>query len=161
LLGEADRFYRLADAGITHLPGSCQPGIRAARLLYAEIGQEVARNGYDSLSRRAFVPARRKAWLAANALVGGTLFPARLADTLQPQGVHLLNAVATLSPTPPAHAAQAPRKRPWWDMEQRMLWLLDLFERLERRDSDERQTREPRRMPAHFASNGQPDAERA
>jgi phytoene synthase len=38
----------------------CRPGIYAARLLYAEIGHEVARNGYDSVSRRAVVPGSRK-----------------------------------------------------------------------------------------------------
>ena len=42
------------------LPLACRPGINAARLLYAEIGHEVARRGFDSVSARAHVWARRK-----------------------------------------------------------------------------------------------------
>ena len=46
LLGEADRLYARADAGIEALPASCRSGIRAARSIYAEIGREVARRGH-------------------------------------------------------------------------------------------------------------------
>ncbi len=45
------------------LPLACRPGINAARLLYAEIGHEVARRGLDSVSARAVVPGARKAAL--------------------------------------------------------------------------------------------------
>ncbi len=80
LLAEAEVLYRRADAGITRLPLDCRMAIRAARLVYAEIGRGVAGAGYDSVTRRAVVPRWRKLWLLARA--AGALFwrPRRLAD---------------------------------------------------------------------------------
>ncbi|MFY9511464.1 MAG: phytoene/squalene synthase family protein, partial [Rubrivivax sp.] len=63
LLDAADTLYTRANAGIALLPFDCRPGIQAARLLYAEIGHEVARRGGDSVERRAVVPPARKALL--------------------------------------------------------------------------------------------------
>ena len=60
LLDAAETLYARAADGIADLPPGCRPGINAARLLYREIGLEVARGGFDSVSRRAVVPARRK-----------------------------------------------------------------------------------------------------
>jgi phytoene synthase len=60
LLEEAERLYTSADAGLLHLPADCRAAIRAARLCYAEIGRQVAAAGYDSVTRRAVVPAWRK-----------------------------------------------------------------------------------------------------
>ena len=60
LLDEADGLYRRADSGIAVLPRRCAPAMYAARLLYAEIGNEVARRGYDSVSQRAVVSPWRK-----------------------------------------------------------------------------------------------------
>jgi phytoene synthase len=50
------------------LPASCRPAIFAARHLYREIGQEVARRGHDSVSTRARVSGIRKIWLVGRAL---------------------------------------------------------------------------------------------
>ncbi|MGH1551381.1 phytoene/squalene synthase family protein [Streptomyces sp. L7] len=47
LLAVADVFYARASAGIADLPWNCRPGIHAARLIYAEIGREVARAEFD------------------------------------------------------------------------------------------------------------------
>jgi phytoene synthase len=69
LLAEADVLYTRADAGIAMLPRDCQAAIRAARLIYADIGRVIARRGFDSVSRRAVVPGRRKLWLLARALL--------------------------------------------------------------------------------------------
>ena len=138
LLHKAEEFYARAELGITHLPGSCQPGIRAARLLYAEIGHVVARNNYDSISQRAIVPVSRKAWLAAKAMMGGLGTAHALEPQIAPQGAHLVHAVLAMPAASIHHAHNAPIKRPWWDMQHRMLWLLDLFERLERREAEER-----------------------
>jgi phytoene synthase len=60
LLAEAEQRYQLADEGIRQLPRSCRPGILAARRLYAEIGNTVVLNGYDSISQRAVVSRWRK-----------------------------------------------------------------------------------------------------
>jgi phytoene synthase len=67
LLGAADRLYERADAGIPMLPADCRWAIRAARQIYAEIGRDVARAGFDSVSRRAHVGAPRKLWLVMRA----------------------------------------------------------------------------------------------
>lgn len=68
VLGVADRCYRRADSGMTLYPYDCRLGVRSARLIYAEIGRVVARNGYDSVSRRAYTSKARKVLLLAKAL---------------------------------------------------------------------------------------------
>ncbi len=60
LLAIADTHYQRAEWGISRLPFSVRPGIFAARFVYAEIGREVERNDYDSISQRAYVNKRRK-----------------------------------------------------------------------------------------------------
>ena len=67
LLQQADLLYARAGAGIAGLPLSCQPGIRAAGLLYAEIGKEVERRGFE-LRVRA-----RRCLRAAQAATPGAL----------------------------------------------------------------------------------------
>jgi phytoene synthase len=69
LLRRADRFYRSGDQGMDALPLRCAIAIRAARLIYAEIGQEIARRGFDVQAGRAVVSKGRKAWLALRAAV--------------------------------------------------------------------------------------------
>jgi phytoene synthase len=68
LLHEAERLYDRAAWGINALPYGVRPSIRAARILYREIGREVARNGFDSVSRRAVVPGAAKRRLMLGAL---------------------------------------------------------------------------------------------
>lgn len=65
LLAQADRLYQRAEAGVAALPFGCRPGIFAARHIYAGIGTAVARNGHDSITRRARTGSARKlGWLA-------------------------------------------------------------------------------------------------
>jgi phytoene synthase len=68
LLRRADDFYASADAALPVLPLRCALGIRAARLIYAEIGRVIARRRFDVRAGRAVVPRRRKVWLAIRAL---------------------------------------------------------------------------------------------
>lgn len=68
LLARAEAHYRAADRGIPLLPRDCRPAICASRRIYAAIGAAIARNGYDSVTRRAFVSLPGKLWLAAGAL---------------------------------------------------------------------------------------------
>lgn len=70
LLMEADQYYARASSGIPLLPSNCRRAILASRLLYAEIGQEVAKNNYDSVSVRAFVSRSRKLALLGCAAFG-------------------------------------------------------------------------------------------
>jgi 15-cis-phytoene synthase len=71
LLAEAAVLYERSKDGIALLPPDCRPAIHAARLIYAEIGAEVARAGHDSVSRRAVVAGNRKLRLLAEALLSG------------------------------------------------------------------------------------------
>jgi len=67
LLALADRFYRSGDRGIWALPWRAGIAVRAARRIYAQIGRELARRGFDPLAGRAVVPGWRKLALAATA----------------------------------------------------------------------------------------------
>jgi phytoene synthase len=64
-LAEADRLYARSDAGVAMLPRDCRMAIRAARLLYSDIGAELRRRGCDSVATRAVVPGGRKLGLLA------------------------------------------------------------------------------------------------
>lgn len=80
LLDKADELYIRADSGISMLPRSCRVAIRAARLIYSDIGTKLEAMGYDSVSRRAVVSKKRKIWLAVHAALE-VLRPARPANT--------------------------------------------------------------------------------
>jgi phytoene synthase len=67
VLGEAQRLYDRAATGVAGLPTGCRPAIHGARLIYAAIGKDVAASHFDSLSRRAYVPGRRKLQLLGQA----------------------------------------------------------------------------------------------
>lgn len=67
LLERADVLYRRADHGVPMLPPSCRVAIRAARLIYSDIGRVIAANGYDSVTQRASTSTRRKLWLLGRA----------------------------------------------------------------------------------------------
>jgi len=70
LLSEADRLYALADQGIPLLPRDCRASIRAARLVYAEIGAVIRARNLDSVSARAVTTRGRKLRLLLRALAG-------------------------------------------------------------------------------------------
>ena len=71
LLTTADELYTRADSGVAELPADCRVAIRAARLIYSDIGRKIARAGYDSVTRRAYVSTTRKLWLVARAVFSG------------------------------------------------------------------------------------------
>jgi phytoene synthase len=60
LLDEAEIYYQRGVAGIGMLPSSCRLGIRAAGMVYAEIGEKVRENGYNSVDHRAYTTRGRK-----------------------------------------------------------------------------------------------------
>jgi phytoene synthase len=128
LLQAADHHYRQAGAGITRLPLKCRLGIGAARLLYAEIGREVARRDMDAVSARAVVSTRRKVRVLTTGLAA-MMVPLRplTGDCVQ-EGAFLIDSIVRPLPLAPAD-----RNPPWWDLVERMRWTIDLFERLEER----------------------------
>jgi len=67
LLALADAHYRAADAGVPLLPWRAAVAVRAARRIYAAIGDVIARHGHDVTAPRAVVPAATKLVLVARA----------------------------------------------------------------------------------------------
>jgi phytoene synthase len=125
LLAEAEVLYRRAAPGIAALPASCRPAMHAARRIYAQIGREIERHGCDSVSGRACVPGRRKAALLGRAVLDALLPAAGHAGAAIAETGFLVEAAeAAIGATPPAVAG----------IEGQVAWVLDLFERLERRD---------------------------
>jgi phytoene synthase len=102
MLAHADTLYARADAGVRRLPLACRPGIGAARLLYAEIGREVARRGGDGVGSRAVVPTGRKLALLGRSVAEAVL-PGRrpTAAGSLPEARYLIDAVAAAPPPPP------------------------------------------------------------
>ncbi|WP_132254546.1 phytoene/squalene synthase family protein [Methylobacterium segetis] len=125
LLEAAELLYARSEAGIGALPLACRPAIRAARLIYAEIGREIERAGFDSVGRRARVRGRRKAALLLRSALplAGT---DRSAHCL-PETAFLVAAVAA---TPPPAAAPV-----WWDIAGQAVRVLDMIETLREREA--------------------------
>ena len=131
MLATADEFYRRADMGIAAIPFSCRPSIRAARLLYAEIGHQLRRNGLDSVAQRAYVSRRRRLSLLLRAIAPASVVAAVPAAPAEEAGF-LVDAVRAMS----AHPALSTR----WNASDRMVWLITLFERLDRDGKSTRAT---------------------
>jgi phytoene synthase len=72
LLQRADAHYRAADLGVPLLPRGCRLAIASSRLIYSRIGAAIAKNDYDSITTRAYVPLAGKLALVARAT--GALF---------------------------------------------------------------------------------------
>jgi phytoene synthase len=70
VLRRAEALYGSGDAGLGRLPLRCAVAIRAAGLIYREIGAVIARRGFDVRAGRAVVSRSRKLWLMARAVCG-------------------------------------------------------------------------------------------
>lgn len=123
LLDRAAILYARGAAGISFLPPDCRAAIGAARLIYADIGREIASRGFDSVTARAVVPKRRKLALLASALAG------------VPQDAALRHA-------PPLAANSFLVEAAWSEeipsmplnFDDRIAGVIDLLSRLERRE---------------------------
>ncbi|MBL0719276.1 phytoene/squalene synthase family protein [Piscinibacter sp. Jin2] len=126
LLAAADTLYQRAEAGVADLPPDCRLAIRAARLIYAEIGRELERGGLDAVGRRAVVSGPRKLLLIGQALAGrgGRSRLALRSPAPLPAIVFLLEACAARAL--PQERARPARRR---SLAERMVWSLDLCER--------------------------------
>lgn len=126
LLARADALYRRSDSGIARLPRAFRPAIFAARLLYADIGAQIEKRGFDSVSVRARVVTARKVWLIGRAL---------RVSSRPPAGSHATPALAATqflvdSVTAQTASPALDRNR---GVEEDVTWVLDLFAALERR----------------------------
>ncbi len=131
LLAEADRLYCQSTAGVALLPRDCRAAILAARLVYAEIGQQLRRSGLDPVSQRAVVPWPRKLALLARAGWQASHL-ARSADAPAP-----LAAIAYLVDHCGGEPAWAHATTPR-SITQRVEWMLELMERLEAQKIEQR-----------------------
>ncbi|WP_368414151.1 phytoene/squalene synthase family protein [Falsiroseomonas sp.] len=124
LLRAADELYQRAEAGIAQLPRDCRSGIAAARFVYAEIGREVERRGLDSVTRRAVVPGHRKLRLMAQSVRMLSERPTDLAAPPLPGTRFLVEAVEAMP-------AQGDAALPVPGFRNRLLWAVELFDRLD------------------------------
>jgi 15-cis-phytoene synthase len=136
LLDAADELYVRARVGIAQLPLACRPGIHAAGLLYAEIGRAVERAGLDSMTQRAVVPTSRKLSVLARRLAltatgMGSPTPSDHAIPALAETQFLIDAIVAQPHGPPLRRRVKP-------VEDRVVWVLDLFTRLEQRDQLQR-----------------------
>jgi 15-cis-phytoene synthase len=123
LLLAADGLYRRSESGLSRLPRAFRPSMYAARTLYAEIGHEVARRNFDSVSQRAVVSRSRKLGLMAQALAASQLArPGLASEDSLPEAEYLVSLIG-IAP----EAASPPRR-----VGDRLVGLINLFERLER-----------------------------
>jgi len=128
LLQAAEVLYRRAEQGIAELPRDCRPAIHAARLVYAEIGHQLERNGLDSITRRTVVPRGRKLALIARATGAALIAPAGQAQALVPLPAisYLVNAAAARLVPP-----QQPRRSAvWLSFDERMARLMAMHAHL-------------------------------
>jgi phytoene synthase len=107
VLDRANACYRRADLGMTLYPYDCRLGVRAARLIYAEIGRVVAKNGYDSVSTRAYTSKARKLLLLVRALPVLLKRRRRCDEPANPAVKFLVEAVES---SPAAISWMAPRR---------------------------------------------------
>jgi phytoene synthase len=126
LLDHADGLYARGAAGVRCLPLACRPGIGAAGRLYAAIGHQVARQGLDSVASRAVVPASRKLLVLAG-LVGRAV----ASDAAPATQARFLVTAVLQAPLPVRAPDPAPRRT----VGEQIVWIAELFERLEQRDS--------------------------
>lgn len=144
LLEEAARLYRRSEGGIAHLPIGCRPAIHAARLIYAEIGVGLAANGYDSISRRTVVPRARKVALLARAVLDSGFVAPGIGATALAEVQFLVDAVQPAPARMAGDRAGSAVLSPL-DLDAKMARVLDMFERLARREPSSRPVREVRR----------------
>ena len=148
LINAADVLYQRSEHGIGQLPRDCRPAIRAARLVYAEIGRELEKAGLDSINHRAVVSGKRKLALLARASGAAIIAPADPKHHFDPLPANQF--LVTAAKLPVGDQAVAPEGSARRSFEERAQWTAELFERLERADAARTQAR----MAAHARVHG-------
>ena len=137
LLLRADALYRRGEFGLAELPWDCRPAIQAARLVYAEIGKQLDREGLNSVNHRTVVSTTRKLALIAKATAVAVKAPALPDVPLSPvPAIHYL--VDIVSSERDSLTIQKPWTVPSRSFDERVAWVVDLFGRLEQRERAER-----------------------
>jgi phytoene synthase len=128
LLQTADALYRRAEHGVAELPRDCRSAILAARLVYAEIGVQLQREGLDSVTRRTVVSKRRKLALIARAAGAALRPPPPLIGVPALAAVQFLVDAASEQPLAAA-VLPVPAGPPRRSFDERMAVVIGLFER--------------------------------
>ncbi len=129
LLHAADALYVRAEHGIPEMPRDCRPAIHAARLVYADIGHQLERDGLDSISHRAVVSGRRKLALIAKATGAAFIAPSQpLGDATPLLAIQFLVDAAAAEPD--SAIASSHWSVPNRSFDERMGWMANLFGRL-------------------------------
>ena len=132
LLLRADVLYRRGEFGIAELPWDCRPAIQAARLVYAEIGNQLEREGLNSIDHRTVVATRRKLALIARAASVALRAPA-----MPCVPISAVPAIAFLVDIVSRDRRPVAEHKPWTipkrSFDERVEWMVGLFGRLEQR----------------------------
>jgi phytoene synthase len=133
LLQRADALYQRGECGVAELSWDCRPAIQAARLVYAEIGRQLEREGLNSVDHRTVVSKPRKLYLIARATAVAVNAPAvgAVAMTAEPAIAFLVQSVVDAQ-------GRMPRRQAWRipqrNFEERVEWMVNLLGRLEERE---------------------------
>ena len=139
LIARGHELYKRGAYGVGELPWDCRPAIQAARLVYAEIGCQLQRQGLDSVNHRTVVSRPRKLFLIARATAVAVNPP-----YTSPRELHPLPAIALLLKAVESQTQQhdvaagaasgkVSGKVPERSFDQRVEWMVNLFERLEQK----------------------------
>lgn len=135
LLDEADRLYERGAVGIQTLPPAYRPGITAAMVLYSEIGREVERNGYDSVSSRAVVAPSRKVMALTRMMRRFNREQLRIMGRILGEAPSAANRflVRAVQDQKPRSPSIRPTALAMGRVEHRIMWLHNLFQRLDQK----------------------------
>ena len=125
LLGEAATLYVRAESGIPGLPASARPGIYAARLLYAEIGNALKLLNCNSIDYRAMIGAQGKTRLVIQSMRWVGLATPDLAEPVLDECAFMIESV-NAAPKPTISLSIF-RDSPFHRFYRRLIWMLDLF----------------------------------
>lgn len=128
LLDAAEVLYQRAELGIAELPRDCRPAIHAARLVYAEIGHQLVRNGLDSITRRTVVPRSRKLALIARATGAALIAPAGQTQALAP--LPAISYLVRAAEAPLVSRPPAPRIGVWRRFDERIARVVEMHTHL-------------------------------
>ena len=127
VLSEADDLYVRGTLGIADLPRDCRAAVLAARLIYAEIGNQLGREGYNSVDSRAVVGSARKlALLGQSQLQAGWL----KSDVEEKVPLAAISYLVQSCQKASGLSGRLPDGFPNRTVSERIEWMLDLFERL-------------------------------
>ena len=143
MLEHADALYLQSTPGIADLPRDCRSAIQAARLIYAEIGHQLVRSGLNSVDQRTVVSSTRKMALIGQAQLQAVWDKPSITSPPPLEGIRFL-VEACLHATAPSHAL--PQGFPNRSVTERILWMINLFERL----STERRQQSMVRQTMHY-----------